>query len=141
MAAKNKTLVLVASEIVDPEVPEVFEEIPPAELEEGVELLDPEVLEPEADIQPDPETKVLKLSPQQTYVVEYLMGGHTLTNKTALTMLGIGSLSSRISELRKAGFTINERWDRDRLDQVYKKYDWNVFANQPNFELYKEPQA
>ena len=63
------------------------------------------------------------LTTQQGIVIDYLRRGSTLTNKVALTCLGIGSLSSRIAELRRLGFHIADRFDRDRDGRSYRKYD------------------
>lgn len=46
------------------------------------------------------------LSPQGHLVLEYLRSGRGLSSLIALNVLGIGSLSSRIAELRKKGFNI-----------------------------------
>lgn len=64
------------------------------------------------------------LSEQQKVVLEYLQGGRTLTNKVALTCLGVGSLSSRIAELRRLGYDIVDELAEDKLTgRNYKKYD------------------
>lgn len=60
-----------------------------------------------------------RLSPQNRYVLEALQSGRTLTNIIALTTMGIGSLTSRIAELRKAGHPIV---DEDREDMRGKRY-------------------
>lgn len=47
------------------------------------------------------------LSPQAHMVLEYLRAGRGLSNLIALNVLQVGSLSSRIAELRKKGFDIS----------------------------------
>lgn len=46
------------------------------------------------------------LSYQARAVLDYLKSGKGLSNLIALTVLGIGSLSSRVSELKRAGYAI-----------------------------------
>lgn len=67
-----------------------------------------------------------KLSTQQQIVWDYLKAGRTLTNTVALTCLGVGSLSSRIAELRKLGFPITDSDGVDRFERRYKKYVTDV---------------
>lgn len=64
-----------------------------------------------------------KLTTQQKLIIDYLSKGRTLTNKVALTCLGIGSLSSRISELRRAGFDILVEDEEDHNGQTFRKYN------------------
>jgi hypothetical protein len=63
------------------------------------------------------------LTEQQGIVIDYLKRGSTLTNKVALTCLGVGSLSSRVAELRRMGFNIVDRMDVDRDGRRFRKYD------------------
>lgn len=64
------------------------------------------------------------LTTQQTIVLDYLKQGRTLTNKVALTCLGIGSLSSRVAELRKLGYEITTETEEDRLTgNSFRKYN------------------
>lgn len=63
------------------------------------------------------------LTEQQGIVLDYLMRGSTLTNKVAITCLGVGSLSSRVAELRRMGHRIVDRIDTDRDGRSFKKYD------------------
>lgn len=63
-----------------------------------------------------------KLTTQQQIVVDYLQEGRTLTNMVALSCLGVGSLSSRIAELRKLGYEIEVETDMDRFERHYRKY-------------------
>lgn len=67
-----------------------------------------------------PEPK--KLTTQQQIVVDYLQEGRTLTNMVAISCLGVGSLSSRIAELRKLGYDIEVETDVDRFERHYRKY-------------------
>lgn len=65
-----------------------------------------------------------KLTQQQQVVMDYLSRGRTLTNKVALTCLGVGSLSSRIAELRRMGYVIVDAFEEDRLTgRLFKKYN------------------
>lgn len=59
----------------------------------------------------------------QQVVLEYLMAGRTLTQQVALACLGIGSLTSRIAELRRKGYKIKGEWRVDRFDRRYMAYD------------------
>lgn len=68
-------------------------------------------------------TAQIKMTPQQELVYNYLKSGSTLTNKVALTCLNVGSLTSRISELRKLGIKIDTRVSRGADGRSYKKYD------------------
>lgn len=61
-------------------------------------------------------------SPQAMLVHDYLKSGRKLTNLAALTSLGIGSLSRRITELRVAGHTILDEWGADHWGRRYKRY-------------------
>jgi N-acetylmuramoyl-L-alanine amidase len=63
-----------------------------------------------------------KLTEQHRLILEYLKAGFTLTNHHAIIHLGVGSLSSRIAELRRKGFEIGEEWDTDFHGRRYKKY-------------------
>lgn len=65
-----------------------------------------------------------KLTPQQTLVVSYLKAGHTLTPLIALTNLGIGSITSRVAELKKGGYPIDATPDQDFHGGRYMKYTW-----------------
>lgn len=67
--------------------------------------------------------KVYKLTNNQRRVFDYLMNGHTLTNLLALTALQVGSLSSRVAELRKMGINITTRVERDHQGRLFNKYD------------------
>lgn len=63
-----------------------------------------------------------KLTTQQSIIVDYLKEGRTLTNIVAISCLGVGSLSSRIAELRKLGYDIEVEMDVDRFERHFKKY-------------------
>ena len=63
------------------------------------------------------------LSPQAYKVLEYLQSGRGLSNIIAISTLGVGSLSSRISELIRRGYSIEKGSRRDpngRRFTVYK---------------------
>jgi len=66
------------------------------------------------------------LTPQQGLVVNYLRAGHTLTPLIALTNLGIGSITSRVAELKKAGYPIEATPDQDFHGGRYMKYTWGL---------------
>lgn len=65
---------------------------------------------------------VATLGPQDKLVYEYLISGRALTNMVALVNLGVGSLSRRITTLRKAGLDIATEWGTDHFERRYKKY-------------------
>ena len=67
-----------------------------------------------------PPTSSDSLSPQQALVIQYLQSGRSLTNLVALTNLGVGSLTSRVAELRGLGFQIigDNRKDFNGKDYV-----------------------
>lgn len=73
-----------------------------------------------------------QLTAQQKLIVDYLKPGRTLTNMVAITCLGIGSLSSRIAELRKLGFEITDELDTtsDPHGRTFKKYRMGEKANE-----------
>lgn len=63
------------------------------------------------------------MSQQCFLVLEFLRSGKTLTNLIALTTLGIGSLSSRVAELRKRGYDIDGEIDHNpSTGKAYMKY-------------------
>lgn len=62
------------------------------------------------------------LAPQARLVLEYLQSGRQITPLLAITNLGVASLTTRISELRKAGFQILSEWSEDHFKRRYKKY-------------------
>lgn len=62
------------------------------------------------------------LTPQQKRVVDYLKEGRTLTNVVALTCLQVGSLTSRISELRRKGYDIETEMDVGVDGRSFKKF-------------------
>lgn len=64
----------------------------------------------------------IKLSTNQGIVYDQLSKGRTLTNMVAITCYGVGSLSSRIAELRKLGVNIADRVETDQYERQYKAY-------------------
>lgn len=62
------------------------------------------------------------LSAQNRLLVEYMQAGRTLTNHVALLELKIGSLSSRISELRRFGWPVKISSKRDHYGRRYYAY-------------------
>lgn len=72
----------------------------------------------------DDKTRDMMLTPQQKVVLDYLRPGRTLTNKVALTCLNVGSLSSRVAELRRLGYDIATRIEEDaQTGRHFKKYN------------------
>jgi hypothetical protein len=63
-----------------------------------------------------------EMTPQQRLVLDYLHGGHKLTNLVAVANLGVGSLSSRIAELRKMGYAIEDEVRKDHWGSTFKSY-------------------
>lgn len=68
------------------------------------------------------QTSTPDLNAQATLVLDYLKGGRTLTPMIAMVSLGIGSLTSRVAELRRAGVEINDSWEKDHFKRRYKTY-------------------
>jgi hypothetical protein len=74
-------------------------------------------------------TKDDDLSEQQRLVLEYLQARRTLTPMIALISLGIGSLTSRVAELRRLRnpdgtrrYIIGDKWCKDHHERRYKTY-------------------
>lgn len=63
----------------------------------------------------------VKLSPQNTLVLDMLKEGQSLTHLQAIAY-GIWSISSRVSELRKAGFKVKSVRKADALGRPYVSY-------------------
>ena len=63
-----------------------------------------------------------ELAPQTRLVLDYLSTGRELTGMIAFMNLGVASLTSRIAELRKAGYTIYDKHSHDHFRKRYKKY-------------------
>ena len=61
------------------------------------------------------------LYPQTHMVLEYLRSGRGLSALIALNVLGVGSLSSRIAELRGNGYVING-YSRRSPDPLPRRY-------------------
>ena len=59
---------------------------------------------------------------QRDLVLEFLCAGRRLSNLLAMTNLGVGSLSSRVAELRKAGHDIRSVTEKDHFGKRYKVY-------------------
>lgn len=62
------------------------------------------------------------LTPQAKLVLEYLKSGRELTPLIAAHTMGVSSVTTRISELRKAGHKVTATWSRDHFGKRYKKY-------------------
>lgn len=82
---------------------------------------------------PKPPRKPTPMSEQSRVILAYLSqpGNKALTNLIALTNLGIGSLSSRIAELRQAGHNIISTNATDWHGRRYVRY---TLEEQPNAE-------
>lgn len=72
--------------------------------------------EPPTAAQPNASTE------QHRILLDVLKQGRSLTTQIALVNFGIGSLSSRIAELRAAGHKITDEWGTDYHGKRYKKY-------------------
>ena len=64
----------------------------------------------------------LALSEQQRRVYDVLVQGKGLSNIIALASHGIGSLSSRIAELRRKGLEIVSEYKKDTMGKTYAVY-------------------
>lgn len=62
------------------------------------------------------------LTPQAKIVLDYLKSGRDLTGLIAMVTLGVVSLTSRISEIRKAGFEVKTVLSYDHHNKRYRKY-------------------
>lgn len=74
----------------------------------------------------DTETKTAErpqLTGQQQVIVDYLSANRSLTNLHALVSLGIGSITSRIAELRAMGYVITSTRKKDFHEKEYVQYD------------------
>jgi hypothetical protein len=63
-----------------------------------------------------------ELTAQAKLVLAYLNERRTLTPMIAMISLGVGSLTARIAELRKAGYDIGDEWVKDHFNRRYKTY-------------------
>lgn len=63
-----------------------------------------------------------KLSTQCTILLDYLQSGKHVSNMIALVSLGIGSLSSRVAELRAAGYPVAGESKMDINGRRYNSY-------------------
>ncbi len=70
-----------------------------------------------------PPSKPTGISPQAALVLDYLTAGRKLTPLIAHMTLGVASLTARIAELRKHGYTsIKDQWEVDHFNRRYKAY-------------------
>jgi hypothetical protein len=67
-------------------------------------------------------TRELNLTTQQSIIYDYMMKGRSLSNHAAIAFLGVGSLSSRIAELRGMGLAIVDRRETDQFGRQFKVY-------------------
>lgn len=68
---------------------------------------------------PAPEGRV---NAQHQLILQYLEAGRKLSNMEAMNILGVSSLTKRISELRRLGHPISSEWKRDAFNVRYKVY-------------------
>jgi hypothetical protein len=62
------------------------------------------------------------MSPQAKLILEYMERGRKLTPLIAHVTLGVASLTSRIAELRHAGYAIQGTWEVDNFNRRYMSY-------------------
>ena len=68
------------------------------------------------------------MKPQTRLVLDYLLAKgnngrrRTVTTAIAMNSIGVGSLSSRIAELRSLGYVIKDEWRKDYYGARYKRY-------------------
>lgn len=63
-----------------------------------------------------------RVADQHKLILKYLGAGRKLSNMEALNVLGVSSLTKRISELRRLGHPIDGEWKRDAFNVRYKVY-------------------
>lgn len=63
-----------------------------------------------------------RVKDQHVLILKYLEDGRKLSNMDAINVLGVSSLTKRISELRKLGHDISDEWKRDPFNVRYKVY-------------------
>lgn len=80
-------------------------------------------MQQEVDAKPVVAEQSGDLSFQNKLILGYLQGRGPLSNQTAIIELGIGSLTSRIAELRKRGYPITDEVCEDFHGHRYKKYN------------------
>lgn len=76
--------------------------------------------------------KLEDLSPNNRLLVEYMQAGRTLTNNVAVNSLKVGSLTSRVAELRRLGWPVVSRWKTDFHGRRYKTYGLEGVDNDAN---------
>lgn len=79
----------------------------------------------------DPDGRV---AAQHRLILKYLAEGRKLSNMDAINVLGISSLTKRVSELRRRGHPILSEWRRDPFQVRYKVY----FFNEENAQVYRD---
>lgn len=85
--------------------------------------LPPHPLHPEHEThRMDDEGPAPKLSTQCTILLDYLRSGRHVSNMIALVSLGIGSLSSRVAELRAHGYDVAGESKLDTNGRRYNSY-------------------
>lgn len=78
---------------------------------------------------------IAKAAPQSALVLEFLASGRGLSGLIAHTVLGVTSLTTRVSELRKAGIPITGEWYHDHQNKRFMVYKY-----QPDKGSYDEPE-
>ena len=63
-----------------------------------------------------------KISPQAQLVLDYMKSGRLMTPMVAMISLAVSSLTARVAELRRAGYEIEDKWDKDHHNRRYKTY-------------------
>lgn len=74
-------------------------------------------------------------APQAAIVIEYLSSGRGLSVLIAHTVLGVTSLTTRISELRRLGMPITGTWHTDHNDKRFMVYKY-----EPGKDAVDEPE-
>lgn len=78
---------------------------------------------------------IAKAAPQSALVLEYLASGKGLSQLIAHTVLGVTSLTTRVSELRKQGIPITGEWYHNHANKRFMVYKYA-----PDKESYDEPE-
>lgn len=76
-----------------------------------------------------------KFKKQNQQIYDLLMSGKVLTNVNALNDYGIGSLSSRISELKMSGVEITSETSGQARYRIHKMTPEQISANEEKFKI------
>lgn len=66
--------------------------------------------------------RAITMPTQRRLVLDYLLAGRRLSNLIAITNLGVGSLTSRVAELRRDGYNIQSETKSDHGGKRYVSY-------------------